>query len=402
MAGETLFPDYLSEAGRKWWSDYVKRFAEVGIHGAWCDMNDPSVGPIELDPMRFHSGTLEHEAGHNQYGAQMARATCAGFQAARPDERPFVLSRSGYTGCQQHTALWTGDNISSWSYLTGSIPCTLNLGLSGVPFNGPDVPGFGQDADEHLALRWYQMCFLFPFLRNHSAKSCRGQEPFVFSRPTREVIAHFIRLRYRLLPYLYQLWIAQEEHGSAIMRPLLHDYDEERYQAVDDVFLVGSDLLHAPLVQAKGRTRHVDLPGAWWYDLRTGAWLEGGAHEITPDNAHSPLYARSSSVIRMQQRGSRDHHVDLASVDLHCFLRPGESTEITYHADDGETWAYRRGERTTHAPEAKRKRAGHRGPLLRHQARLELSVPALGELWRSAAGHRRWHIAQYRCFQIAR
>ena len=88
--GETLFPDYLSEAGRKWWSDYVKRFAEVGIHGAWCDMNDPSVGPIELDPMRFHSGTLEHEAGHNQYGAQMARATCAGFQAARPDERPLL------------------------------------------------------------------------------------------------------------------------------------------------------------------------------------------------------------------------------------------------------------------------------------------------------------------------
>lgn len=346
--GETLFPDYLTDSGRSWWQDEVQAFASAGIHAAWCDMNDPAVGPVELEPMRFDHGTLEHAIGHNQYGAQMARATRAGLQAAHPEQRPFVLGRSGYTGCQQHTALWTGDNLSNWTYLSGSIPCSLNLAMSGVPLNGPDVPGFGEDASEGLALRWYQVGFLFPFLRNHCVKSQRSQEPFTFTPATRNAITRLIRLRYRLLPYLYQLWIDHEQTGAPVMRPMLMAEDDERFVETGDQFLIGPDLLQAPLVAPATSQRSVSLPQGTWFDLRTGEWLDGSSyHELDLDHTHTPLYARGGSVIPMQAVDPTDHHIDLATVDLHCVLQPGHSAEVVYHADDGDSWRYRDGERTT-------------------------------------------------------
>lgn len=343
--GETLFPDYLLEEGRAWWADHVSDFAARGIEGAWCDMNDPSVGPVELDPMCFRRGEWPHAVGHNQYGAQMAKATRAGFENAHPDKRPFLLSRSGYTGSQQFTALWTGDNMSNSAYFESTIACTLNVALSGVPFNGPDVPGFGEDAPEWLARKWYQAGFLFPFLRNHSLKNTRAQEPYSFARTARETIVHLIRLRYRLLPYLYQLWIQHTETGDAILRPLLYDYDDVAFASEDHTFLIGPDLLQAPCMRGNSRTVH--LPGDAWYDLCFGEWVEAGEYAVTCEPEHTPLYARAGAVIAMQARDPRDHRIDLSQVDLHCFLRPGDRADLVCHADDGTSHAWKDGERST-------------------------------------------------------
>lgn len=348
--GETLFPDYIDPDGAAWWAEQVTGFARHGIRGAWLDMNDPAVGPVELENMRFRKGTLPHRAGHSQYGYGMARATHRGFTAAHPDIRPFLLARSGWISCQRVTALWTGDNLSSETYMRGSIPCTLNLALSGVPLNGPDVPGFGDDADERLAVRWYQLGFLFPFLRNHCIRGARGQEPYAFSRETREILTHLIRLRHRLLPYLYQLWIDQEEEGTAVMRPLVYAYDAcagVPLDSVDDQFLIGAELMQAPLTRLEGSTRRVFLPGGDWFDLRTGVWVEGDViQEVTLGDADTPLYARAGSVIPMAPAEPTDHHTDLADVDLHCFLREGDAVRVRYRADDGETTHYRKGVRS--------------------------------------------------------
>lgn len=348
--GETLFPDYADPDASAWWADQVAAFARDGIQAAWLDMNDPAVGPVELDNMRFKKGTLPHRAWHSQYGFGMARATHAGFTTAHPTVRPFLLARSGWTSCQRFTALWTGDNVSNETYMRGSIPCTLNLALSGVPLNGPDVPGFDHDADETLAVRWYQLGFLFPFLRNHCIRGRRAQEPYAFSRETREAITHLIRLRHRLLPYLYQLWIDQEEAGTAVMRPLLYAYDTcagEPLDRVEDQFLVGADLMQAPLTWVHGSTRRVLLPGEGWFDLRTGMWVDGDtAQDVTLEGDDTPLYARAGSVIPMLPAEPTDHHADLADVDLHCFLREGDAVRVRYRADDGESTAYRDGVRS--------------------------------------------------------
>jgi alpha-glucosidase len=344
--GETLFPDYATAAGSRWWAGQVEAFTRVGFHGYWLDMNDPAVGPVELEPMRFAAGRLPHAAWHSQYGMGMAEATHAGMLQARPDERPFLLARSGWTGCQRTTALWTGDNLSSGRHMAGSLATTLNLALSGVPMNGPDVPGFGGDATEELALRWYQLGFLFPFLRNHCLKGARGQEPWTLAEPQRRHVAHLIRLRQKLIPYLYQGWIAQERAGEPMLRPMLLHWDRIAGREMDrcaDQFLVGPDLLHAPLTTVQGGERDVALPPGGWFDLRDGSWLDGDRVVRTDGSWHTPLYARRGAVVAMQPGLPRDHRVDLGVVEFHAFLRDGDVGTAVYEADDGISYGYQRG-----------------------------------------------------------
>ena len=349
--GATHFPDYSTDSGRAWWAEKVKTFSETGFTGYWLDMNDPSVGPVELYNLCFGPKAQPHATFHNQYATGMARATREGMLAAHPDQRPFLLARSGWVGCQKYTALWTGDNLSNQAYLEGSAACSLNLALSGVPLNGPDVPGFGEDASEELAVHWYRLGFLFPFLRNHSMKGTRAQEPYAFWRETREEIARLIRFRYRLLPYLYQLWQAQEATGEAVMRPLLYDFDQtSRFalERVEDQFLIGPSLMQAPF-GLKQAQREVLFPVDDWYDLSRGEWIAAESVEmISKKELPTPLYVRSGSVIPLCAEEIRHStEVDLARVDLHVFLQPGQSLEYRYTADDGESFGYGEGEESS-------------------------------------------------------
>jgi alpha-glucosidase len=359
--GRTWFPDHSLPAGRDWWASYAQAFRASGFDAAWLDMNDPSTGAAEVDDMLFNRGTWPHWTYHNQYATGMAQATRAGFLEARPDERPFLLARSAYTGSSRFTALWTGDNHSSWHHLRTSIHCSMNLALSGIPFNGPDVPGFGGNADKELAVAWYKAGCLFPFMRNHANAGTARQEPWVFGPEALQTIRHHVRLRYKLLPYMYQLWNDQEQNGTAVMRPLFHDYantDAMELDRVDDQFLMGPDILQAPLVQQGQQQRTVALPGTGrWMDVNTGTFLAGGRNIHVTSNAEStPIYLREGSLIPMQV-GVRTTAVnDLADIELHVILGAGSTDTATldYVADDGLSYGYQRGVRSVYRLTASR------------------------------------------------
>ena len=351
--GRTWFPDFSLPEARTWWADYARRFREGGFHGAWLDMNDPSTGAAELDDMRFQHGTWDHWTYHNTYATGMAQATREGFLAAQPDERPFLVARSAAAGSSRYTAVWTGDNWSNWHHLRTAIHGSLNLALSGIPFNGPDVPGFGGHADRELALAWYKAGFLFPFLRNHALQGSAQQEPWVFGPEVLAVVRHYVRLRYKLLPYLYQLWVAQEADGSAVMRPLFHDFDDPPGLAldrVDDQFMVGPALMQAPLLHQGQAHRSVVLPGAGrWMDAGSGAFLAAGRMVHAGSDARStPVYLREGQLLPMQPGERLNQASDLADLELHVILGEGcrESAELDYVADDGLTYGYRRGLRS--------------------------------------------------------
>jgi alpha-glucosidase len=206
--GETVFPDFSLESGRAWWAQQVKRFADNGFSGAWLDMNDPSTGNIDPQGMLFNHGRQAHDTFHNQYALGMAQASREGFIAAT-GERSFLLCRSGFISSSRHTAIWTGDNVSNYHYLRLCIAGTLNLALSGQPFNAPDIGGFGDNTRAELFSDWMKCCCLFPVCRVHTSINTARQEPWAFGEQVMAVLRHYIRLRYKLRPYLYNLFAAQ-------------------------------------------------------------------------------------------------------------------------------------------------------------------------------------------------
>ncbi|MDD5350108.1 MAG: glycoside hydrolase family 31 protein [Chthoniobacteraceae bacterium] len=349
--GETVFPDFSLESARAWWAQEVARFARLGIRAAWLDMNDPSTGPVENQDMLFQHGAKNHSSFHNQYALGMAMASRAGFLKASPSERPFLLSRSGFTGSNRYTAIWTGDNYSNYHHLKSSIATTLNLALSGIPFNGPDAGGFGGDTTPELISDWFKAGFLFPFFRNHSVINSRQQEPWAFGKKTLAVLRRYIQLRYRLRPYLYQLFARHEQTGEAILRPLFYDFQDTArlpLGRVDDQFMVGPWIMQAPFVEEKQASRTVVLPGGQkWYDASEGRWIAGGRKiTVRPQAEETPLYIRDGAILPLARLAPEEAGFHAGNADFRIFLSRNAKTATRYVFDDGATFAYQKGKRS--------------------------------------------------------
>jgi len=351
--GKTVFPDFSTREGRDWWTKQVARFAEAGIYGAWLDMNDPSTGYVDNMQMLFDKGRAPHEAFHNQYALGMAMASREGFEKAHPGQRPFLLSRSGSTGIGRYAALWTGDNFSNYHHLKNSIACSLNLALSGVPFNGPDIGGFGGDTTPELLTAWMKAGFLFPFCRNHSCVGTRQQEPWAFGPGVMKILRRYIRLRYVLRPYLYNLFVAQEERGEAILRPLFYDFADTKglpLGKIQDQFMVGSAIMQAPLLEEGQTSREVALPGRGaWYSLMEGKWIKGNRRiKVMPEPGQTPVFLREGTIIPAASNQEGSNAFDGRRVVFHVLMNRSSRgvAETTYVFDDGETLAYQQGKRS--------------------------------------------------------
>ena len=344
------FPDFLNAAVRAWWGREQARSQQLGVDGFWNDMNEPSnfARPEKtLDPACRHRtdhGPARHGTVHNLYGSAMARASREGALAQRPDERPFIITRSGYAGIQRHALVWTGDNSSSWEHLAGTIPMLLNLGLSGVAFCGSDVGGFTEHTTPELLVRWMQLASLTPFFRNHSNDGTRDQEPWAFGPEVETICRSAIELRYQLLPYLYGRFVEAHRHGAPVMRPLAWSHPNDPLAvACADQYLVGNDLLVAPVIQPGAGARSVFLPSGSWYDFRTGEHHAGRQHVLaTAGLATLPLYVRAGAILPLV-----DVRQNLAGpapdlINLHVW--PGAPGELAWFEDAGTTPAAELGE----------------------------------------------------------
>jgi len=339
--GGAAFPDLATEEGRRWWAERNAAHARSGVAGIWNDMNEPATGVIPPERMRFERGASSHERFHNQYGLLMAMATVEGLRQALPGQRPFVLSRAGFAGIQRHAATWMGDNVSRWDHLAMSIPMAMGLGTSGQAFVGADVGGFRGNPDAELFTRWMQYGVLTPFCRNHSELGNIDQYAWSFGPAVLDMAREAIRLRYRLLPYVYAAFVRAAERGAPVQRPLVFDHqDDPVTRDLDDQYLFGPDLLVAP-VTAPGQTaRQVYLPAGDWHDWHTGEVLHGPRHVIaaTPMD-RIPLYARGGAVVPMWPEAppsTAGHHP--ATVELHLFVPAGDGTHHSLlQEDDGLT-----------------------------------------------------------------
>lgn len=346
--GDSCFPDFSRSDVRKWWAEKHREFLEMGIDGIWNDMNEPSVmytpsKTMPEDMIHLNDGRpITHAQFHNVYALNMAMATKDAFLRFRPNQRPFILTRAAFSGIQRYAAIWTGDNRSCWDHLKLSIPMLLNIGLSGEPFCGADIGGFGDDCNEELFIRWIQVGIFYPFCRNHNAVGMRDQEPWAFGRRAQEIATQFIKLRYRLLPYIYNLFYQSHHSGLPVLRPLVLEYpDDENTYSIFDQFMLGDNILGAPVYEPGRTVRAVYLPQGSWIDWWTGKEYEGGKyHLVEAPLDKMPLFVKAGAIIPMAEPVSCT--ADGIKVEFHVF--PGAvQAEYVYYEDDMVTENYKSG-----------------------------------------------------------
>lgn len=351
---KAVFPDFMRSEVREWWGSWQSSLTDIGVAGIWNDMNEPALDDrpfgdngnkisFPLDAAQGPSDEITtHAETHNLYGLMMAQASYRGVEKSRPQERSFILTRSGYAGIQRWSAVWTGDNQSLWEHLEMSIPMLCNLGLSGVAFVGADVGGFAGNATAELFARWMQLGMLYPLMRGHSALTTAQHEPWIFGDRVEKICREYIELRYRLLPYIYTLFWNAATTGAPILRPLLYHFpnDPKTYTLADQVML-GPSLLAAPIYRPGVDCRAVYLPEGRWYDWWSGEAFDGSTYILAEAPLEQmPLYVRAGSIIPMR---SVMQYVDERPLDL-LRVRIWKGTgEFTLYEDDGQTFEYKTG-----------------------------------------------------------
>jgi len=242
-----------------------------------------------------------------------------------------------------------GDNQSRWDHLWVSIPMGTGLGVSGQAFVGADIGGFAGNSNAELYLRWMQYGALTPFCRNHSEIGNVDQYAWAWGEAVQSIVREALRLRYRLMPYLYAAFLTASETGAPVQRPLVFDHQGDLLvRDLDDEYLFGRDLLVAPVLQAGQTSRQVYLPEGDWYDWHSGTRFDGRAFVmVSTPMEHIPVFARGGAVIPMwpEAPDSTDGYHP-AVIELHLFVPTvdGEHRSLLQE-DDGLTFAADRGQR---------------------------------------------------------
>jgi alpha-glucosidase len=364
--GESVFVDYTLPEARRWWGDLHRTYTDNGIAGIWNDMNEPAdfvdqTGKNQLDVVSYDNGEkTTHAKNRNTFALLMAQATYEGLERLRPDQRPYVITRAGYAGIQRYATMWTGDTNSTWDALALNVPMFTSLGLSGEPFVGSDVGGFIGRGNGELLVRSYQVGFLAPFCRNHKVANGYDQEPWRFGKYYEDIIRKYLKLRYELLPFLYTKLEEAHRTGVPLFRPLLLNYqDDANTYNIDDQFMIGDDLLVAPITKPDVSRRLVYLPPGVWYDYWTNQKRTGGTMiSVDAPLDTVPLFVRAGAMIPTAPPRNYvgEHPGDPITFNVY----PDEKGKAagTLYEDDGTSPAYKRGVFRRTIASARRERSG--------------------------------------------
>jgi alpha-glucosidase len=365
--GPSVFPDFTRHQTREWWGTLYKDFLSKGVAGFWNDMNEPSVfstgnltmpdnAQHRIDEPGFLSRTANHLEIHNVFGMQNSRATYEGLLKLNPDLRPFVLTRATYPGGQRYAVTWTGDNTSSWNHLRLITPMLLNLGLSGFGISGADVGGFIGTPSPELLTRWTEIATFQPIERNHTNKGSGDKEVWVHGPEQEAIRRRYIEERYRLLPYLYTLVEELTRTGLPVVRPLFLEFPNGTKDQVPwdinagNEFLLGHDMLIAPPpFPEQPDSYELKLPPGAWYDYWTGAKIANAAGDpskrniiIQPKLDTLPVYVREGTILPMQPLVQSTDETPQGPLTLRVY--PGKDCQGALYLDDGQSFAYKRGE----------------------------------------------------------
>ncbi|MCR5486687.1 MAG: glycoside hydrolase family 31 protein [Lachnospiraceae bacterium] len=397
--------DAFDEKAREtYWKQAKEGLFDQGFDSFWCDSTEPFSGPdwggeIRREPhVRFalvggeHKKYLPPEKA-NLYALMHAKGIFENMRRDAGDRRVLNLTRSGYASGQKYAAmLWSGDTCASWETLKKQIVEGMNMGLSGYPYWTLDIGGFftvgkewqkrgcGCDKDptpkwfwtgeyddgvedggyRELYVRWLQLGAFLPMFRSHGTDTPR--EIWNFGKggePAYDAIARFIRLRYRLMPYIYSMAGAVRLHSFTIMRSLIFDFPEDpRALEQKGEFMFGKNLLVCPVTEPmyyragnepviREKTWNCYLPrGCRWIDFWDGTIYEGGSEvRVEAGLDRIPLFVRQGSILPERPGLSYASEEGREPLELHVYT--GSDGEFLYYDDAGEGYAYEDGDYET-------------------------------------------------------
>ena len=364
---EYSFYDTFNAPARKLFWDQVNRaLFRRGVDAWWMDATEPDLvqpSPPTLESTRrFIDRTAIGAASRvmSAYPLMNSKAVYDGQRSTAPDQRVFILTRSGFAGIQRYaTVTWSGDITSTFQTLRKQITAGLNFSIAGDPYWTTDTGGYtmdrrlaqaksGEALDEwqELNARWFQFSTFSPILRAHGTD--RPREPWNIADEGSEVYQTELRfdaLRYALFPYVYSVAGAVTQDGSTMMRPLVMDFrTDAKARAVTDQYMFGPAFLVSPVTEFKARSRQVYLPaGTDWYDFWTGK-RAGGGQAIAADAPldRLPLYMRAGSIVPVgpEQQYIGEH----ADAPITLYVYGGANGRFSLYEDDGRSYGYERGE----------------------------------------------------------
>ncbi|MCU6434515.1 DUF5110 domain-containing protein [Undibacterium sp. Jales W-56] len=342
--GNTGLIDLFNPAAQDWFWTIYKNLKNDGVAGWWGDLGEPEV----------HPAALQHKTGsadqmHNIYGHHWAKLIADGYKKEFPEQRPFILMRSGYSGSQRYGMIpWSGDVNRTWGGLRSQPEIALQMGMQGMAYMHSDLGGFaGANLDDELYTRWLQYGVFQPVFRPHAQEEV-ASEPVLREQKTKELAKAAIQLRYQLLPYNYTLAFENNQLGLPFMRPLFYAEPNNRALfSVADSYLWGKDFLVHPIMQAGEKEARVYFPAQnAWFDFYTGQRFQGGTTQtLAVSNTHIPVFVRAGAFIPMIKVIQNTKQYSTQAIDLHYYhdASVAKSSGKLYD-DDGETAsAYEKG-----------------------------------------------------------
>ena len=366
MSGVT---DFFNPSAQKWWGDLHNTVLQQGVKAFWLDMNEPA---RYLPNWAFYNeeGKSYGDIGemHNAYALKHNQAMYEKI-AEDKETRPFLLTRSGFTGSHRYASPWTGDTESDWKAMSEQLRLGLGLSMSGFSYWGFDIGGFYNSFSDDMFKRWVELATFAPVHRFHYANWANnndnghgneayveiGKEPWNYG--CEEISRNQINMRYELIPYLYSctadsvIGTGMEGDGSKgtgipLARPMVMEYyDDAATYNMDTQFMCGPSFLVAPVVE-DAQEKEVYFPEGSWYDYSDGTIISRGneTKNYSAPIDKLPVFVKEGAIIPkmpvMQYVGEKP--LDQLTLDVYPLTAQGESSFV-YYEDDGETQQYKEG-----------------------------------------------------------
>ncbi|CAN9511486.1 unnamed protein product [Ophioblennius macclurei] len=370
------FPDFFRNSTAAWWHREIKEFYEntTKFDGIWIDMNEPAsfvhgtVGgkclgnplldfppympPLESQHMGLQHKTLcmnseqilsdgtrvRHFDVHNLYGWSHSKPTYDALLSVT-GKRGIVVTRSTYPSSGKWVGHWLGDNTSGWDQLFKSIIGMMEFSLFGISYTGADICGFFNPAEYEMCLRWTQLGAFYPYSRNHNGKGNPRQDPVAWDAKFTAASRDVLNIRYTLLPYMYTMLFEAHTEGSTVIRPLLHEFVDDR--ATWDIykqFLWGPALLISPALDKGARTVDAYVPNARWYNYHTAEdiGVRGQMVSMPTPLEHINIHIRGGYILPWQKPENTTFYSRKNPLGLLVALSDTGTAQGSVFWDDGE------------------------------------------------------------------